>query len=102
MLVTSLTATSMEVFYVARTSFARTSVTLTMVNVMISLATISVISSTVPSITTHGMTALVTSAINVVRTAMTNLAACVTGASESIVSNHGALRALRPIVVDVL
>jgi hypothetical protein len=100
MLVTSLTATSMEVFFMARTSLARTSVTLTMVNVMISLATISVMSSTVSSITTHGMMALVTSTINVVRAAMTNLAACFTGAGESIVGNHGALREPWPIVAD--
>jgi hypothetical protein len=107
MLVTSLTATSMEVSFVARTSlartsWARTSVTLTMVIVMVSLATISVMSSTAPSITTHGMTALVTLTINVVRAAMTNLAACVTGAGKSIVGNHGALRALWPIVADAL
>jgi hypothetical protein len=107
MLVTSLTATSMEFTFVARTSLARTSwertsVTLTTVNVMISLATISVMFSTVLSITTHGMTALVTSTINVVRDAMKNLAACVTGADESIIGNHGALRALWPIVVDTL
>jgi hypothetical protein len=86
----------------AHTSWARTSVSMTIVNVMISLANISVISSTVPSITTHGMTALVTSTINVVRAAMTNLAACVTGAGESIVGNHGTLWALWPIVVDTL
>jgi hypothetical protein len=73
-----------------------------MFNVMISLATINVMSSTVPSITTHGMKALVTSTINVVRAAMTNLAACVTGAGESIVGNHGALWAFWPIVVDAL
>jgi hypothetical protein len=73
-----------------------------MVNVMISLATISVMSFTVPSITTHGMTALVTSTINVVRAAMNNLSACVTGAGESIVGNHGALRELWPIFVDAL
>jgi hypothetical protein len=48
----------------------------------------------VPSITMHGMTALVTSTINVARAAMTNLAACVTGAGESNVGNHDALRAL--------
>jgi hypothetical protein len=106
-MVTSLTYISMEVSFVARislaqTSWARTSVTLTMVNVTISLATISVMSSTVPSITTHRMTALVTPTINVVRAAMTNLAACVTGAGESIVGNHGALRALRAIVFDAL
>jgi hypothetical protein len=85
---------------VASTSLGRTSVTLTMVNVMMSLATISVMSSTVPSITTHGMTALVTSTINVIRAAMTNLSACVTGAGESIVDNYGALQAFWPIVVD--
>jgi hypothetical protein len=84
-LVISLTATSMKVFFVARTSlartsWARTSVTLTMVSVTISLATISVMSSAVPSITTHGMTAMVTSTINVARAAMINLTACVTGA----------------------
>jgi hypothetical protein len=99
MLVTSLTATFMEVSFVARTSLARTSVTLTMVNVIISLANISVMYSTVPSITTHGMTALVTSTINVVRAAMTNLAACVTVANESIVGNHGALRASGPLLL---
>jgi hypothetical protein len=75
----------MKVSFVARislahTSWARTSVTLTIFNVMISLATISVMFYTVPSITTHVMTALVTSTINVVRAEMTNLAACVTGA----------------------
>jgi hypothetical protein len=86
----------------ARTYGARTSVTLTMVNVMIALATISVISFTMPSITRHGMTVLVTSTINVVRAAMTNLAACVTGAGESIARNHGAHRALWPIGVDAL
>jgi hypothetical protein len=107
MLVTFLTATSMEVFIaartsLARTSWARTSVTLTMVKVMISLATISVMYSTVPYITTHGMTALVMSTINVVRAAMTSLVASVTGASESIVGNHGALQALWSIVVDAL
>jgi hypothetical protein len=48
------------------------------------------------------MTALVTSTINVVRDAMTNLAACVTGSGEFIVGNHGALRTLWPIVVDAL
>jgi hypothetical protein len=107
MLVTFLTATSMEVLFVActflaRIYWARTSVTLTMVNVMIFLATISVMFSTVPSITTHGMTALVTFTINVVRAAMANLSACVTSAGESIVDNHGALWALRVIVVDAL
>jgi hypothetical protein len=73
-----------------------------MVNVTISLATISVMSSTVSSITTHGMTTLVTSTINVVRASMINLAAYVTGADESIVGSHGALRALWPVVVDTL
>jgi hypothetical protein len=97
----------MEIFFVARTSLARTSwarasLTLTMVNVMISLTTVSVMSCTVNSITTHGMTDLVTSTINVVRAAMNNLAACVTGAGESIVGNHGALRTFRAIVVDAL
>jgi hypothetical protein len=37
-----------------------------------------------------------------IRAAMTNLAACVTGAGEFIAGNHGALRALWPIVVDGL
>jgi hypothetical protein len=46
------------------------------------------------------MTDLVTSTINVVRAAKAKLAACVTGAGESIVGNHGAIRALRAIVVD--
>jgi hypothetical protein len=73
-----------------------------MVNVMIFWATISVMSSTVPSMSTHGMTALVTSTINVVRAAMTNLAVCVTGAGESIVGNNGAFRALWPAFVDAL
>jgi hypothetical protein len=86
----------------ALTSLARTSVTLTMVNVMISLETISVMSSAAPSITMHEMTALVTFTINVVRVAMTNLAACVTGAGKSIGGNHGALQALWPIVFDAL
>jgi hypothetical protein len=56
--------------------------------------------STVQSITTHGMTDLVTSTNNVVRAAMTNLAACVTGAVESFVGNHSALWAFRAIAVD--
>jgi hypothetical protein len=59
-------------------------------------------STTVRSVTTHGMTDLVTFTINAVRAAMINLAACVTGAGESIVDNHGALRALRAIFVDAL
>jgi hypothetical protein len=73
-----------------------------MVNATISLATISMMSSTVRSITTHGMTALVTFTINVVRAAMTNLATCFRGAGESIFGNYGALWALRAIVVDAL
>jgi hypothetical protein len=48
------------------------------------------------------MTALVTFTIIVVRAAMSNLVACVTGAGESIFYNHGALRAFRAIVVDAL
>jgi hypothetical protein len=84
------------------TSWARTSVTLAMVNVTIFLATISVMSSTVPSIMTHGMAALMTSTNNVVRVTMTNFAACVTGSGESIVGNHGALRAFQVIIVEAL
>jgi hypothetical protein len=106
-LVIFLTAISMEFIFVARASLeraslARTSVTLTMVNATICLDTIRAMSSTVRSITTHWMEALLTSTFNVVRAAMSNLAACVTGAGESIVYNHGALCALRPIVIDAL
>jgi hypothetical protein len=46
------------------------------------------------------MTALVTSTINVNQASMTNLAAFVTGAGESIVVNHGALWPLWPIVFN--
>jgi hypothetical protein len=59
-------------------------------------------SSTVRLVKTHGMTAQVMSTINVVRAAMTNLAACVSGAGESTVGNHGALRVLWTIFVDAL
>jgi hypothetical protein len=48
------------------------------------------------------MTALVTLMIKLVRAAKTNLAACETRAGESIVGNHGVLRPLWAIVVDVL
>jgi citrate synthase len=48
------------------------------------------------------MTDLVTSTNSVVRATKTNLAACVTGAVESIFGNHGALQAFRVITVDAL
>jgi hypothetical protein len=46
------------------------------------------------------MTSLVTLTVNVVRTEMTDLAICVTGAGESIAGNRGAIQALRANIND--